>query len=174
MSQSSSNEALVVFTAKSVETLLREGGTSSWRLDRNHARRCPFVVCTRNAKAEWTEGPETHHSAFLVAKIGDVVPADPEAEDGRFLVQFTEFARVDIDEAWKGDRNPVKYATLEELGIHPAQLRWEPMPDRPTADPPSSPVKPTPKGGLTIAEAKKQLGLTFGLSPESIEITIRG
>ncbi len=70
-----SDEAIVVFTAKSVEHLLREGGTSSWRLDRNHARQCSFAVCTRNANADWVEGSEAHHSAFLVGKIREVVPS---------------------------------------------------------------------------------------------------
>jgi len=84
------------------ERILREGGTSSWRLDRNHARQCVFAVCTRNANADWVEGSEAHHSAFLVGKISDVVAA-PDYE-GRYLIQFSEFARVNIPDAWKGDR----------------------------------------------------------------------
>ena len=56
----SETSAIVVFTAKSVSRLLREGGTSSWRLDRNNARNCTFAVCTRNANADWVEGDEEH------------------------------------------------------------------------------------------------------------------
>src|SRR5712691_13035034 len=52
------NKAGVVFTAKSVDRILEEGGTSSWRLDRNHARHCTNAVCTRNAHADWVEGTE--------------------------------------------------------------------------------------------------------------------
>jgi hypothetical protein len=180
----SQEEATVVLTAKSVERILSEGGTSSWRLDRNHARRCAYAVCTRNAYADWVEGPETHHSAFLVGRVQDVVPAEPSAENdkgakGRFLIRFSQFARVDIPEVWKGDRNPVSYRTLEDLGINPAELRWEDMPeasngsDSAQASAPAA-VKPTLDAALSLAQAKRGLALTFGVPPEAIEITIRG
>ena len=38
------HHAVIVFTAKSIDRLLREGGTSSWRLDRNHARKCTYAA----------------------------------------------------------------------------------------------------------------------------------
>jgi hypothetical protein len=168
-----SHETAVVFTAKSIDRILREGGTSSWRLDRNHARQCGIAVCTRNANADWVEGPEAHHSAFLVGKVRDVVPA-PDYE-GRFLILFSEYALVDIPDVWKGDRNPVKYASLEEIGIDPSSLKWEPMPAAMAAPAIQATGAPTTAGGsLTLAEAKKGLALTFGVSPEAVEITIRG
>jgi len=179
-----SEEIAVVFTAKSIERILREGGTSAWRLDRNHARRCEFVVCTRNAHADWGDGAEAHHAAFLVGKISDVVPCKPtpendEVPENRFLIKFCEFARVDIPDVWKGDRNPVKYRSAEDLGIDFSALKWEPMPERDSAP---APVVATPSaanskpsvGSLTMAEAKKGLALTFNVPPEAIEITIRG
>jgi hypothetical protein len=173
-----SDKAAVVFTAKSVERILREGGTSSWRLDRNNARRCDYAVCTRNAHADWVEGTESHHSAFLIGKIRDVVPCTPTPENNespknRYLIQFSEFARVNIADVWKGDRNPVKYATLAELGIDASKLKWETMPEHA----PSTITTPATRSGpmpLTMAEAKKGLALTFGVTPEAIEITVRG
>jgi len=177
-----SHQAAVVFTAKSTERILREGGTSSWRLDRSHARLCGYVVCTRNAKADWAEGTQPHHSAFLIGKVRDVVPCLPTPENNespknRYLIQFSEFARVNIPNVWKGDRNPVKYATLEKLGIDPSKLNWEAMPepvtssamDAPSPAPESPGVQP-----LTMAEAKKGLAMTFNVAPEAIEIVIRG
>jgi hypothetical protein len=179
-----SEEITVVFTAKSIERILREGGTSSWRLDRNHARRCTYAVCTRNAHANWVEGQEAHHSAFLVGKISDVVPCKPspendEAPENRFLIEFSEFARVNIPEVWTGDRNPVKYRSTDDVGIDFSTLKWEPMPKPDNAPAPvaetSSTVKSKPTvGPLTMAEAKKGLALTFNVPPEAIEITIRG
>jgi hypothetical protein len=170
-----SDKTAVVFTAKSIERILREGGTSSWRLDRNHARQCTFALCTRNAHADWVEGPEAHHSAFLIGKVSDVVPTpDGKGRKSRYLVQFSEYARLNIPEIWKGDRNPVKYATLEELGIDLSTLRWEPMPASPGSTPEAIPPKGADVGPLTMAEAKTGLALTFGVPPEAIEITIRG
>jgi hypothetical protein len=167
-----SSKTAVVFTAKSIERILKEGGTSSWRLDRNHARQCEFAVCTRNAHADWVEGPEAHHAAFLVGKVSDVVPA---SEAGRYLIQFSEYALVTVPDAWKGDRNPIKYADIKDLGIDPAKLKWRPMPE-PSEIPELTPhAKPSATGSpLTMAEAKKGLALTFGVKPEAIEITIRG
>ena len=177
-----SHETAVVFTAKSPERILREGGTSAWRLDRNHARRCAFAVCTRNANADWVEGTEAHHSAFLVGKVREVVPcpATPENEEGeknRYLIQFSEFARVNIPNIWKGDRNPVKYSTLEDLGIDPSVLKWELMPASANAAEAVgqvASVKSLAVQPLTMAEAKKGLALTFNVAPEAVEITIRG
>ena len=172
----SKKEVAVIFTAKSIETILAEGGTSSWRLDRNHARQCPYAVCTRNAHAEWVEGPEAHHAAFIVGKVSDVV-ASPTREE-RFLIQFSEYALVNIPDVWKGDRNPVRYSSTDELGIDFDKLDWKPMPNADAqAEAPSA--LPGRKGNgeiqpLTMIEAKKGLALTFGVAPEAIEITIRG
>jgi len=177
-----SNEAVVVFTAKSAKRIIDEGGTSAWRLDRSHARQCGFAVCTRNTHADWAEGTEAHRSAFLVGKISDVVPCEPtpendEAPNNRFLIRFSEYAVVDFPEIWKGDRNPVKYADLSDLGINPATLKWKKMPE--VIDKPGSGAekKRTEVAGirpLSMTDAKKGLALTFGVSPDAIEITIRG
>jgi hypothetical protein len=167
-------DTVVVFTAKGAEGLIAEGGTSSWRLDRNHARQCSYAVCTRNAHADWTEGNEPHGTAFLIGKVKDVVtcPRHPD----RFLIQFSEYARLNVPEMWNGGRNPASYRSLEDLGIDPTALRWEPMPltaenvavSAPLPNAPSDAVRP-----LTLAEAKSGLAQTFGVSPEAIEITIR-
>jgi hypothetical protein len=172
----SADEVIVVFTAKSIETLVREGGSAAWRLDRNRARQCVYVVCARNANADWVEGPEAHHAAFLVGKVKDVIPAtSTNPEDDRYLIQFSQFARVNIPDVWKGDRNPVRYSSLDDLGIDPSSLDWEQMPalpERPTAA--AQPIPQSATAPLTMAEAKKGLALTFGVTPEAIEITIRG
>jgi hypothetical protein len=165
----------VVFTFKSVEAILRVGGTSSWRLDRNNARKCEYAVCTRNAYADRTEGKEEHRAAFLIGKVKDVVPTpDPDCPE-RFLIQFSEYALVTVPGVWKGDRNPYKYAgSLQELGIDASKLKWKKMPEPtvPTAAPQSVPTNGV--AALTMAEAKKGLAITFGVAPEAIEITIRG
>jgi hypothetical protein len=164
----------VVLTAKSIERILREGGTSSWRLDRNKARKCEFAVCTRNAYADWTEGTEEHHAAFLIGKVKDVVPSTDYA--GRFMIQFSDYALVTVPEVWKGDRNPYKYAgNLQEFGIDPSKLKWKKMPE-PSTMPTAAPLSGPNNGvaALTMTEAKKGLAITFGVAPEAIEITIRG
>jgi len=128
------DEIIIVFTAKSVERILKEGGTSAWRLGPARASRCGYAICTRNAHATWSEGSEPHHSAFLAGRIKDIVPCEPTTENSkaginRYLIRFSEYAHVDIPKVWKGLQNPVSYPTLEELGLDPATLKWERMPE---------------------------------------------
>ena len=166
---------IVVFTAKSVESMVRLGGTGSWRLDRNNARQCTYVVCTRNGNAEWVEGNEVHQSAFLIGRVSDVVPSQEPGYEDRYVVKFSEYALINEPSVWKGDRNPVKYyATLREIiGIDPATLEWKQVPQQ-TELPQSEMSRVNITQPLSLAEAKRGLALTFGVSPESIEITIRG
>lgn len=167
-------KAILVFSGKTVEHMLSDGGSLAWALDQVRARQHEFVVCARNSRATFTRpGPEPHGSAFLVARIGDVVPAP--GEENRFLITFSEYARIDVPNAWHGWRNPVRYTTLEDLGINPESLTFEPLRaavTTPTAQPaPSSRDDVRP---LTISEAKRRLAKALGVDERAIEITVRG
>jgi hypothetical protein len=110
----------------------------------------------------------------MVGRIRDVIPS-PERPD-RFLVRFKQYARIDWPNAWGGNRNPVRYGTLEEFGItDPEALEWLPMkrglPDRPETLPPD---EDDSCGPLTIAEAKAGLSLGLGVPETAIEIIVRG
>ena len=175
------HEALVVFTFKPIERLLCEGGTSSWKLNWGRARRCRFAVCTRNAHDERrpAEASEPHHQGFLVGRISDVVLSPDRPERKRALVEFSEYALISEDDLWKGDRNPVRYDKIEDLEIDFDALDWKPMPPRgETVEAGTAPVRPPQRSAsvqaLTMADAKAGLALTFGVSPEAVEITIRG
>lgn len=166
------SSAIVVFTAKSVEHMLKDGGTQSWVLDKSNAKHREYVVCCRSGLDE-VEGPEPKGSAFLVGRVSDVVPS-PE-HPGRWLVRMSEFARVNLPDVWKGWRNPVKYIDLAELGIDPEDLTFEPMPEPSAgAAPAAARTGGAGVGPLTIAQAKRGLSLTFGVPEEAVEITIRG
>lgn len=176
-------DTIVVFTAKSADRITREGGTSSWRLDRSNARRCTYAVCVRNAHSSWGEGVEDHHVAFLIGKISGVVPTGPtpdsnESPKDRYLVQFSEYAKITVPDAWpKGYRNPVRYTSIDDLGIDLEMLDWQAMPsatEAPTPEELEPPVVERRTETLTIADAKRGLALTFGVPPEAVEITIRG
>lgn len=176
------NKAIAVLTFKSREHILSVGGTCSWALNRAHARNYEFAVCTRNANTRAAEGPEKHGTAFLIGRIADVVTS-PENPD-RWLLQFSEYAEVALPDTWgKGWRNPVRYTSLEDLGIELNELVFKPMPEQVALE--SSENVPSPNRGtdvpveddqtlkLTIAEAKEGLSAMFGVPVEAIEITIR-
>lgn len=162
---------LQVFTYKSVETILDTGGTQSWTLDRSRAKGCKYVVMCRNARHPEAEGPEAHHSAFMVGKVSDVIQST-EDED-RWLVLISDYATINVGDQWEG-RNPVRFYTADQYEGHIdfGALKWMPVTPRTVQPAPPSPLKS--KTALTIAEAKAGLAETFGVDPSAIEITIRG
>jgi hypothetical protein len=169
------HSAIAVFTANSRDDILEVGGSVSWVVAEKQARRREFLVCIRNARDVDFHDHEPHGTAFLVGRISGLEPHGHDKKGmQRWIIKISEYAVVDYPEAWGEWRNPVKYTTLEELGIDPKKLKFKPMPAPTkflTAPPPPDRSK---TGALTIAEAKAGLALQFGVSPEAIEILIKG
>jgi hypothetical protein len=172
-----SRDTIVVFTARSLERILREGGSQAWVLNPVNARQCRWLVCTQNRHNpdhEFSDATEPHGAAFLIGKISGVVRAPDEGAGDRWMVTISQYARISVPGVWNHRRNPVRYASLDELGINLNEIQFIPMPE--AADyPPSLASRPGgPAALLTIAEAKKELATAFGVKPEAVEITIRG
>ena len=167
-------DAIVVFTARSPETIIREGGSGAWVLNAARAKQCTWLVCIQNCHNpdyEFSDATEPHGSAFLLGKISGV----RRSEDDRWLVTISEFARINIPDAWDHGRNPVRYTTLEELGISLDGIEFQPVPETgPASLPQGMKLEGSGVPKLTIAEAKKALATTYGVAPEAVEITIRG
>jgi len=162
-----SRGAIAILTTESKQLILGHGGSQAWVLNRARTRSMPYVVCVRNARNAGKDSGEPHGTAFLVGRIGGIVPMpESEGREGdtaeRWKVVIREYAEVDVPDAWGPSRNPVRYTTLEEMGIDPLGLDFKPMP--------STPAAPTK---LTIQQAKEALALSLGVRPEDIEITIR-
>jgi hypothetical protein len=164
------SHAVLVFTGRSVDELLEEGGSQAWVLDPRRAQRCEFLVCAQNNESN-RGGRAPHGAAFLVARISDIAPSQESA--GRYIIRFQEYALTNKSEVWQHWRNPVKYTTLEELDIKPEDLEWkeiaQPAHQTSTLEAGASAIVP-----LTIDAAKRGLAAYFRVAPESIEITIRG
>jgi hypothetical protein len=164
--------------------ILDEGGSQAWALSPANARRCKYIVCTRNryfpdAKAEvQAAAQEEHGTAFLVGRITTVEPS-PERND-RFIIRFDEYAILDpAPVVWPGARNPVWYVEdIRELGIDPNVVDWRPMPRSELKDDHISPAAAdTAEGnpeGLTFDQARAGLAITYRVAPAAIEIVIRG
>jgi hypothetical protein len=88
-----SEKTMVVFTYRPRGMILNERGSQAWSLKPANARRCTYIVCTRNryfADAEpevQAAAPEKHGAAFLLGKITSVEPApdDPDRLHRPFL-----------------------------------------------------------------------------------------
>jgi hypothetical protein len=170
-------DTVVVFTARSPNRVVREGGSQAWVLNPVRARQCTWLVCTQNrhnADHDFEDATEAHGSAFLVGRISGLRHSEENPAEERWLVTMSEYARVDMPDVWKGWRNPVRYTALADIGIDPEALSFQPL-AAPT-DSPSRHASAVSQAvrGLTIAEAKRGLALTFGVGEDAIEITIRG
>lgn len=170
-----SHSAIAVFTGSSRDDILRIGGSASWVVAEKQAKRREFLVCIQNAREVDFHNHEPHGTAFLVGRISGLTPYGYDKKGmPRFVIRIQEYADVNYPEKWGEWRNPVKYTTLEELGIDLAKLTFRPMPaptETLTSPPPPEFVRDRP---LTIPEAKRGLALQFGVPAESIDILIRG
>ncbi|MFD4403971.1 hypothetical protein ACFWPH_14555 [Nocardia sp. NPDC058499] len=160
-------DTVVVFTGKSFEKILREGGSQAWKLDPSRARKCEWLVCTQNARnyEDYADGVADHGSAFLIGRILRISPATDPGDADRWLIEVGEYARLDQSHVWGGERNPVRYTNLATLGIDLEGVEFQRLERTATA---------APSAGLTIAQAKAGLAATYGVPADSIEIVIRG
>jgi hypothetical protein len=165
-------DAVIVFTEVNKQSILDAGASGDWVLDPKNARRHEFLICCR--RANWrnrSDGIE-HGAAFLVGRIAGLEKLEGSQDkekrnQARYRIKISEYAEPELAKKWdKNHRNPVLYSTLKEFKIELAKLKFKPI---------SLPQSATiTAGGLTIAQAKKALAETFGVSPEDVEITIRG
>lgn len=174
-------EAVVVFTARSPARIIEERGSQAWILNPARAKLCKWLVCTQNRHNpdhEFSDATEPHGSAFLVGKVSGVRQSAEEGAEDRWIIEISEYALVNIPDVWKAWRNPVRYMSLDELGIDVNSLQFEPIQkqngEAGCVAGSSLPTTLATPGMMTIAEAKKALALTFGVSPDAVEITIRG
>jgi hypothetical protein len=112
--------AVVTFTAENLQTILSQGGSQAWHLNVDRARRSEYLICTQNRRhKEFREPGAAHRAAFLLGRIADVVQS-PKRPDRWFIV-ISEFVELEISEVWD-QRYPIRYTTLEDLGIDPSNL----------------------------------------------------
>lgn len=133
------DSALVVFTYRSKPMLLAERGSQAWALNPSNARRCTYLVCTRNRYSAYTSpeeqaaAREEHGAAFMVCKISTVEPSPERPE--RYIVRFDEYALLNEPDFWSKARNPVWYVDdIASEGIDPTKLDWLALPDESDAD----------------------------------------
>ena len=165
------SDIVAVFTSKSVETILSDGGSQSWALDRVRASRCDYLVMCRNAHDQ-PEGPEPHGSAFLVGKVSDVV-ASTETP-GRYKILISHFAHVDWEDEWGGARNPVAYWKDADYKGDDGKVRdFKALDFKKVEDFAIKRTDDVASTGMTIAAAKAGLAASFNIPESAIEITIR-
>lgn len=170
MSANQNTECVAVFTTESMDDVLMQHGTQYWRLNPGRVRSLSYVVCIQNARHRDTRGSYEHSTAFLVGRISGVVPSG----ENRYRIEIGEYAEVDIAGAWSGDRYPVRYTTLDDLGIDANDLNFHAMPEREESSDEIVVLSQNPDVvPLGLTEAKLGLAATLGVAPEAIEITVK-
>lgn len=167
----SNTDAVVVLTARGISQILSEGGSQAWRLNAGRAKKYKYVVCVQNTGPSWGSPEAKHHHAFIVGHISSITRST-DGKGQRWIININSYATIDIPGQWDGNRNPVAYKKLEDMGIEIDELDFKPMPEineSPVIEIVSNELK-----SLTINEAKKGLALKFGVDEEHIQITING
>jgi hypothetical protein len=173
-------DTVMVFTARSPDRIVAEGGSQAWTLNPARAKLARWLVCTQNRHNpdhEFSDATEPHGAAFLVGKISGIKKSQEEGSEDRWIIEISEYARIipPMLDAWEGWRNPIRYLSLEDLKIDVTQLTFKKMSEQTgQAKGGEASAGPVSTRMLTIAEAKKALAETYGVKPEAIEITIRG
>jgi hypothetical protein len=165
------HSAIAVFTGNSIEDILAAGGSASWVLNEKHASRQQYLVCVRNARDAKFADPEPHGAAFLVGAIKGLRHVGHDRKGlKRWTIEIARYAPLVQEDIWREWRNPVKYTTLEDLGISPAKLKdkWKPMPQPSKAARfADDSIRP-----LSFEEAKAGLSLKYEVPIEAIRIII--
>jgi len=164
------DEVIALFTTKSAQAWLDIGGTESWMLNPERAKRCRYAVLCRNLEAG-RGGKELHRTPFVIGRIASVVRSAERR--GRWIPIFDEYGVIDKPEAWKGWRNPVRYTTLAKLGINLAKIKFIPMPKRAEGSEAASLAETGTPVKIDIDTAKRCVAAYYGVRPDDVEIKIR-
>jgi hypothetical protein len=143
---------VLTYTRNDLEYINSKGCDDSWVLNQKRAGSCQYLVCCHSQGAK-------QRSAFLVGLISKV----DLVGGNRWAIHISEYATVDVPNVWGGWQNPVRYTSLEDLEIDVSALKFHKI--KPVANRTTS---------LTIEQAKEGLAENFGVSPDQIEIVIKG
>ncbi|MGP6467506.1 hypothetical protein, partial [Pantoea agglomerans] len=141
----------------------------------------PYLVCVQNSKKDWGSQEAKHHHAFMIGKISGVSRSPENAK--RWIINIDSYAEIDIPEQWDGNRNPVSYRKLEDMGIDISKVDFKPLSKEDSSalnaikdedeydeyEEDSNGVRP-----INLKEAKAGLALYFGVNEDDIQITIKG
>jgi len=162
-------DTVMVFTSKSLETMIVEGGTGNWAGKEERLKHMKWVVATRNLKRTWTQGEEAHGSAFLIGRICGIKAALlPESD--RFVIQFDRYADLSISNAWTHNRNPIAYTSLGTLGIDAEKVEWKNFPTSTVQVSHAGPSAEAPTN--VIDQARAMIANALSIPPEAVKITV--
>ena len=165
-------DSIIVFTKDKPESVIAANGSGSWRIN----------VDKWDGAIEWlilTNKASNSRQITLVGRVTGFEPDTGGKNPGRYAVKIDAYAVMDDRDLTFASKstNPVQFRKAAEvLGFNPRTLELIPTPEqtlRQSYDDPGRTAKRSPVKPLSIAEAKEGLAVSFGVSPDQVEITIR-
>lgn len=147
---------ILTYTRHDLEYIKTKGCDDSWVLNNNRAGSCKYLVCCHSEGAK-------QRNAFLVGLISRIRHVDGK----RWAIHISQYASIDVPNVWGGWQNPVRYTSLEKLGIDASTLDFQKLLENRNIEPMEIPP-------LSIDQAKIAISKKFDVSPDQIEILIKG
>ena len=166
------DSAIAVRSYASTDNIISSGGAGAWVLNPDKASQQTFLICCKPIDEVIVPGGPAY-AAFLIGRISKFIPVETNPRNQRrFHVALDNYATLDAPLPWQDWRNPIRYTSLEEIGIHPERLSFHEIsaPERTEsieADVPRRIRK------LSLADAKQGLAAMFDVDPSKIEIIIK-
>lgn len=122
------HRAVCVLTGHNIQRIIAEGGLQAWALNAEEIKSCEYVVCVQNHN--FLDALAPHHTAFLVGRLKEAVSPRKTGFEDRWILLFSEYAVIDVPNAWPGYQNPVFYTDLESFGIASDSLKFQSASER--------------------------------------------
>ena len=165
--------ALRIITQDEADDMIATWNSAAWFAKEETVRTPKFFVFVK---------PKTREP-FFIAKIDAIKPV-PESGENRWALMFREYAQVDgsmieilRDGQPERSQNPlIRFDLNQALKVPVEQLPWQTVPPQRKLE--WSYTRRVnegrPETGFTIAEAKRRLATSLGVSENQIEIIVRG
>ena len=203
------NEVILIYTYQSKDIIECFNGTQSWSLDPKRVKKCKYVILVKN-RNHLLSGPDYHNrsdqedeieikhgTGFLVGKISNIVRPIAILDTGmqdrnknflktRWLIEFSEYAEINIANLWDGQKNPVWYKRQDLIDLNFDELKFKTYPERnysqcmnynhslATYDELDDAKYFYETRGLSINEAKQALSIKYEIAVDKIDIILRG
>ncbi|GGB03935.1 hypothetical protein [Agarivorans gilvus] len=158
----------LTFTARGKERILREGGSGDWTVNPLRVSdHVDYVICCQNTNPkrkgnDWGQATHKHGQAFLVGKLLEVISVTEDADKKkRYQFVFSEYAEIEIDDIWGGDRFPVRYLQEKDLPFDVTTLDYKPMPKFKSKE-----------RVFSLEEAKKALSNFYDIDKTDVKIML--
>ena len=163
-------DSIIVFTKHRPESVIAANGSGSWRIN----------VEKWDGAIDWLILTNKVGSSRQITLVGRVAGFEPDTggkNPGRYAVKIDAYALMDDPGLTfaSTSTNPVQFRKgADVLGLDPNSLELSPVGEQKVRQSyearESTTISAKP---LSIAEAKKRLAVSFGISPDQVEITIR-